>query len=209
MKKVMQIFEPQKTQKETKAPFTFLSFVPLLCLLWFSFIFVGCGGTTSAQEDKTTKDVETNQTETSKSPLPTIPIYDSFDDLAHIFNHKNDTTYIINFWATWCKPCVEELPYFEDIHRKYSNQPVKVILVSLDFKTHIETKLLPFIKKNKLESEVLSLVDSDANSWIDKVETTWDGAIPVTIVYNKNKRKFIGEQFANHDELESILKTFL
>jgi len=175
-------------------------------LIIFSFILIGCGGST-APKVETPKEVES--TTATEITLPSVPIYESFDEMAHIFNHKNDTTYIINFWATWCKPCVEELPYFEDIHKKYSNDPVKVILVSLDFKTHIETKLLPFIKERKLESEVLSLVDSDANSWIDKVEKTWDGAIPVTIVYNKNKRKYIGEQFANHDELESILKTFL
>ena len=204
MNKVIRFFEPQKTQKKTKA---LLSFVPLLCLLWFSFFLIGCGGNASSAKVETPDKVETSVT--NEASLPTIPIYESFDEMAHIFNHQNDTTYIINFWATWCKPCVEELPYFEDIHKKYSSQPVKVILVSLDFKTHIETKLLPFIKDNKLESEVISLIDSDANSWIDKVDTTWDGAIPVTIVYNKNKRKFIGEQFANHDELESILKTFL
>ncbi len=200
----MLIFELQKTQKKTKA---LLSFVPLLCLLWFSSFLIGCGGNTSSAKVETLDNVET--LETTKTSLPTIPIYESFDEMAHIFQYQNDTTYIINFWATWCKPCVEELPYFEDIHKKYANQPVKVILVSLDFKTHIETKLLPFIKENKLESEVISLVDSDANSWIDKVDTNWDGAIPITIVYNKNKRKYIGEQFANHDELESILKTFL
>ncbi len=204
MNKLMLIFEPQKTQKETKA---LVSFVPLLCLLWFSFFLIGCGGNASSAKVETPDKVETSVT--NEASLPTIPVYESFDEMAHIFNHQNDTTYIINFWATWCKPCVEELPYFEDIHKKYSNQPVKVILVSLDFKTHIETKLLPFIKNNKLESEVISLIDSDANTWIDKVDTTWDGAIPVTIVYNKNKRIFIGEQFANHDELESILKTFL
>ena len=129
--------------------------------------------------------------------------------MAHIFDYKNDTTYIINFWATWCKPCVEELPYFEEVHAKYSNKPVKVILVSLDFKKQIEKKLLPFIQNRNLQPEVVVLVDPDANSWIPKVDDVWDGAIPVTLFYNSEKRKFVGKQFADHDELETILKTFL
>ena len=146
---------------------------------------------------------------TESTAAAKVPVYDSYEDMAYIFNQKNDTTYIINFWATWCKPCVEELPYFEDIHEKYANQPVKVILVSLDFSKQLESKLYPFLKERNIQSDVMVLIDGDANSWISAVEESWEGAIPITIIYNKNKRQYIGEQFANHDELENILKTFL
>lgn len=171
----------------------------------FLFCFVLLVSCNSTQQKAST---ETTNAE-KETASPTVPVYASFDEMAHIFEYKNDTTYIINFWATWCKPCVEELPYFEDIHTKYSDASVKVILVSLDFKKQIEKKLLPFIAARNLQPEVLALVDNDANTWIPKVEEEWEGAIPVTVIYNKEKREFIGRQFDSHDELESILKTFL
>jgi len=73
-----------------------------------------------------------------------VPVYKTFDDFEPILHQDTDTTYVVNFWATWCGPCVKELPYFEALHKSYKNQPVKVVLVSLDFEKHIVRKLLPF-----------------------------------------------------------------
>ena len=64
----------------------------------------------------------------------------NFNELEPIFHYQNDTTYVINFWAMWCKPCVEELPYFETIRKNYSDKKVKVILVSLDFGNNVEER---------------------------------------------------------------------
>lgn len=134
-----------------------------------------------------------------------IPIYEKFDELEPFFHLQNDTTYIINFWATWCKPCVAELPYFEQLHQQYKNDKVKVILVSLDFKKQIQSKLIPFIIKNKIQSKVVLLDDPKANQWIDKVDPAWDGAIPVSVVYKNDNRQFIGGEVADYAELENIL----
>ncbi|MFT5167540.1 MAG: thiol-disulfide isomerase/thioredoxin, partial [Saprospiraceae bacterium] len=68
-------------------------------------------------------------------------IYDNFEALVPLFEKQNDTTYVINFWATWCKPCVAELPYFEELHNRYKGKKVKVLLISLDFPNQIEKKL--------------------------------------------------------------------
>lgn len=138
-----------------------------------------------------------------------FPIYTSFDQIAHILKYENDTTYVINFWATWCKPCVEELPYFEQLHKEYNDKKVKVILVSLDFAKQIQSKLVPFVKEQNLQSNVIALVDGDYNSWIDKVNPDWDGAIPVTMIYNKKDRQFVSEQFESYEDLESILAEVL
>jgi len=137
------------------------------------------------------------------------PIYTDFEDLEFIFQQKNDTTYIINFWATWCAPCVKELPYFEQLTEKYKEQKVKVILVSLDFSKQLETKLKPFLAKNNLQSEVLVLIDPDANSFVDKVNPAWSGAIPATVVYKGNKNEFYEKSFETLVELEEIVTPFL
>lgn len=172
-------------------------------LIFFTLIF------TLWQCNSTPKSPQTSVSEKTDTAKVTVPVFESFSDLAPIFERNNDTTYVINFWATWCKPCVEELPYFEDIHTAYAEQPVKVILVSLDFKKYIDSKLIPFIETRNLQSEVVALVDPDANSWISAVEESWDGAIPVTVIYKGGKRKFVSGQFANHEELETIVKSFL
>ena len=139
-----------------------------------------------------------------------IPVvYSSFDDMKWIFNQQNDTTYVINFWATWCKPCVEELPFFLELDNTYRDEKVKLILVSLDFEKQIEKKLIPFIKKHNLQPEVVVLTDPDANSWIPKVAEEWSGAIPATLVYNTKNRSFYEQSFESFEELNSIIKSNL
>ena len=135
-----------------------------------------------------------------------IPVYSKFDDFQHWLHFDNDTTYVINFWATWCKPCVEELPWFEQLQEQFQGQKVKVVLVSLDFKKDLEKKLLPFVQSRKLKSTVVALTDSGYNNWIDKVSPAWGGAIPVTLIYNARKRAFKEDQFSDYAELEKMLK---
>ena len=136
-----------------------------------------------------------------------LEIYD-FEGLQKFLNRQDDTIYIINFWATWCAPCVKELPYFEKLNANYSNENVAVILVSLDFPNSYESKLKPFIKERNLKSKVVALNDVDSNSWIPKIDENWSGAIPATIIYNKNKRQFYERSF-DYNELETELKQFL
>jgi thiol-disulfide isomerase/thioredoxin len=115
---------------------------------------------------------------------------------------------VVNFWATWCAPCVKELPYFEQLLDKYKNKNVKVILVSLDFPHLYDTKLKPFIKEHKLKSKVVALNDVDMNTWIPKVDKTWSGSIPATIIYKNNTRVFFEQSFT-FETLEKELKPFL
>ncbi len=121
---------------------------------------------------------------------------------------KNDSIYVINFWATWCKPCIKELPAFEKLASDYSDKKVNLVLVSLDFPDKLESQVIPFIKKNNIQSEVVLLDDSDANSWIPKVSPQWSGAIPATVIYKKDIRKFYEQSFT-FEELETELKTFI
>lgn len=132
-----------------------------------------------------------------------------FEGLQDYLNSKDkNKTYVINFWATWCAPCVKELPYFEDLNLNYQSKNVEVILVSLDFPNKIESKLIPFLKKRNLKSEVIVLDDVKSNEWIPKVNKNWTGAIPATVIYNETLTKFYERSFT-YQELESELKPFL
>lgn len=131
-----------------------------------------------------------------------IPVY-KVDKLLSRIEKNNDTLYILNFWATWCKPCVQELPDFEKINTEYKNQKVKVILVTLDFKEELKKRVIPCIKKNKYRTEVI-LLDEVDGSFIDKVSKDWTGAIPATLLIKNNKKEFIGKK-TNYEELISII----
>ena len=174
------------------------------------FVFVFC--LACADDAKKTvapdeaKDKNFQQKEPASSALINTVNFEEFN--SKYLQKKNDTTYVINFWATWCKPCVEELPAFEKINEQYSEQKVKVILASLDFPDRIEKQVIPFIKKYNLQSEVVLLDDPDANSWIPMVSQEWSGAIPATVIYNQEDRKFFEGSFT-YDELKTELLSIL
>ncbi len=131
----------------------------------------------------------------------------NFEGLTPFLTESTSKVTVINFWATWCKPCVQELPYFERIKKEYKSQDVKMILVSLDFPDQKEG-LEMFIEKRALMSEIILLDDANANSWIPKVDQNWSGAIPATIIYNQSKRSFYERSFT-YEELEKEIKQFL
>ena len=116
----------------------------------------------------------------------------SINDVIHRSSSK-DTLYIINFWATWCAPCVAELPEFNKLATYYEGKPVKILLVSLDFKEDHTFKLERFLERKKLTPEVVWLSDTEPNVFIPKVDDSWQGSIPATVIIHPGKRlkKFI------------------
>ncbi len=136
----------------------------------------------------------------------TIPVYKINTLLQRIHNHS-DTIYVVNFWATWCKPCVMELPEFDRFSKEHSQEKIKVLLVSMDFKEDITKKLIPFLDKHPLKTEVVLLDEIDGNVFINKISEQWSGAIPATLFTYKNKIKtqFV-EKKLNYDQLIEIVK---
>lgn len=120
--------------------------------------------------------------------------------------HKNtDTTYVVNFWATWCKPCVEEMPAFQKLRKQFEDKPFKLLLVSMDFPSQIDSRLKPYIKDNDIKAQVIVLDDTDSDSWISKVSEKWSGALPGTLIYNRDKRAFYEKAF-DYKELKEIVE---
>jgi thiol-disulfide isomerase/thioredoxin len=127
--------------------------------------------------------------------------------LEELLNYKNDTTYVINFWATWCKPCVNELPGFLAVESENKNNKVRFIFISLDFKRELDSRLNTFLKNKNMSSDVFLLDEPDYNKWINLVETTWEGNIPGTLIYNKTKniRNFYPKELSR-EELEKAIQ---
>lgn len=159
------------------------------------------------KEESIVKKVNAKPLEIYKNNELNVPSYD-FENFEKFLNIKDDEVYVVNFWATWCQPCVEELPYFESINTTYKHKGVNVLLVSLDSPKQVDSRLFPFIEKHSILSEVILLNAPNPNSWIDKVDPHWSGAIPITIIYNKEKRKFY-EKIFTLEELRTEVENFL
>ena len=141
---------------------------------------------------------------------PSQPRIIELPQLDSILNVHHDTTYILNFWATWCKPCIRELPYFEKIGEDQRDENVKVYLVSLDFSEQVDSKLTPYLNENNIRQEVLLLDDTDYDRWINKVDPDWQGAIPATLIFNNRSgtRRFVQKEL-KETELIEIIKPLL
>jgi thiol-disulfide isomerase/thioredoxin len=136
-----------------------------------------------------------------------IKVYETFHEFEKDFLQpkNNDTIYIVNFWATWCVPCVKELPYFEELNIKYANKKVKICLVSLDFPKSVDSRLVPFIAKKNIKNKVVLLADSKTNDWIDKVDPSWSGSIPITLFLKGKNKVFYEKDYHQLKELETDL----
>lgn len=132
-----------------------------------------------------------------------------FKDLLELRKQPSDTLYVVNFWATWCKPCIKELPYFEAANQKYKDQPVKVVLVSLDAVEDLDKRVNTFVQRRGLKSEVLLLDEVDGNTWIDKLEPKWSGAIPATMVFNNKQGTYeFREAEMTQEELNALIEKY-
>ncbi len=133
-----------------------------------------------------------------------------FPDLQKRLARPSDTTYVVNFWATWCGPCVQELPDFEKVRAAQTGKKVKFVLVSLDYASQLDKKVKPFVQKRSLKSEVLLLDEADPNTWLQKVDKKWSGSIPFTLIYNNQAQKRATfEQPLTAAELTTELQKFL
>lgn len=119
----------------------------------------------------------------------------TLDQLNTRISKGKDTTYVINFWATWCVPCLKELPAFETLHRAYKDVKLKILLVSVDDSTQAVRSLTSFIKKKNLKNEVWWLHEKNQQTFIDRVDPSWSGSIPATLMIKGDKRRFFENDF--------------
>jgi thiol-disulfide isomerase/thioredoxin len=126
-------------------------------------------------------------------------------ELLSLIGTKDDTVRLFNFWATWCKPCVAELPYFEELNKLKKNEKFRLYLVSLDFRENYKKRLIPFMKKKNIESTVLLFDGGDPNVWIDKIHPDWNGSIPASLVTYKNQNCFEENSFDSVNSLNNFI----
>lgn len=131
------------------------------------------------------------------------------DQLQKIMKSENEHILIVNFWATWCAPCLKELPLFEKLGAERKDILIKLVSMDMDLDPN-PSKVRDFVNRKKIKSTVLILDERNPNDWIDKVDKRWSGALPATLVINnKNgKRRFV-EKELHEGELEKLIADVL
>jgi thiol-disulfide isomerase/thioredoxin len=116
---------------------------------------------------------------------------------------------IVNFWATFCVPCIEEIPYFQKIVKNHAKDSVKLLLVSLDLKEDY-VKIRTVAAKRKFTASIVWLNETNADYFCPRIDSAWSGAIPASLFINNKTgyRKFCEEQI-KEDKLEKEIMAIL
>jgi len=130
----------------------------------------------------------------------------NINELNERIKNGKDSTYVVNFWATWCAPCIKELPHFEKLGAEHKSEKVAVLLVSLDFKSKLQSNVIPFVKRKNLKNEVFLLNESNPQEFIDRIDPSWSGSIPATLFIKNDKRKFVESEFTYEQLLTEYKK---
>ena len=120
---------------------------------------------------------------------------------------ESKTPLIINFWASWCKPCLEEIPYFMEEVKNHVKDSLKLLLVSLDMDDAYPAQIRHTITKRKITVPVQWLDETNADYFCPKIDPTWSGAIPATLFMNKQTgyRKFFEEKLSEENLEKEIM----
>lgn len=143
---------------------------------------------------------------TPNDPSLPYPIYASFSEIAPLLEQQDGRTYVVNFWATWCRPCIKELPYFEELAAKTRDKDVQVILINLDKVGDIRGKTRDFVRNRPLRLPVVAFTDNYYQGWLGRVDPSWSGAIPATVFYRNGRRYFNKGQISSYAELEGLVR---
>ena len=127
-------------------------------------------------------------------------------ELQKLINTPSEQVKVINFWATWCAPCIKELPLFEKLNQENKNVKVTLVSMDIDLDPNVD-KVHKFVARKNIKSEVIVLNEKNPNGWIDKIDKEWTGALPATMIINtKNgKRKFVEKELHDGD-LEKLIE---
>lgn len=192
---------------------------PILTFLVLSLLIISCKNDVASEEDLaeivaphaeaesgdelTDEDREKLKTAVGKS----VDII-SFTDLEKRFDTDNDTLYIYNFWATWCAPCIKEMPYFEQIIEENADKKIKLVFVSMDFLKDLEDRVVPFVREKGIIAECVLLDEKELTmtEWINRLSKDWEGEIPATLMIKGSAgiKEFYAREFT-FNQLQAIV----
>lgn len=168
-----------------------------------SLLVISCGEKTESND----KSSPSKQKEKAKEQHEKVLKSVNYDGLLEVLHKNDDKLYVVNFWATWCVPCVEELPHFMEVNEAHKDNPnYQMILVSLDRSNQLETGVKSFIEKNNIPTDCYLLDDvKRMDYWISDIDQNWSGSIPITVLYKNGEKLFFKEGQLSKAELENVI----
>ena len=154
-------------------------------------------------------------TQKTTAPPPALgtatnPItYEEFEEIAPLFQQTNDTTYVINFWATWCKPCREEIKLLQQLAEKTEGQAIEVVLVSLDREETALKRIPGFLAETGPDLNSIVLLDENDATWGKTIDRVWSGSLPTTIIYKGQLRYVYRRAFNTLADLERAVEPLI
>ena len=136
----------------------------------------------------------------------TIPTWKITDLEKYIANSEEPV--VVNFWATYCAPCVKEIPYFQELVKKYEGKKVKLLLVSLDFKEFYPEKISSFAEKRSFTAPIVWLNETNADYFCPRIDESWSGVMPATLFVNNKTgfRSFYEEELPRKKVESELIK---
>jgi thiol-disulfide isomerase/thioredoxin len=134
----------------------------------------------------------------------------STDDIKSVFDGTKGKVMLLNFWATWCKPCVKEFPDLLKLQKNYKDLGFELVFISLDAPEELDSKLKPFLSKLGIDFTTYYSTFAKPEDLIDFVDKNWQGAIPSTYIYDKEgklSKSFLGVK--SYGEFEKEIKKLL
>lgn len=129
------------------------------------------------------------------------------DEMRSVLESNKGSVVLVNFWATWCPPCVKEFPDLVKLNNEYKDKGLKLIFVSLDDASETESKLKPFLKKHGVDFTTYQGIFPKPEDLTDVIDKNWGGEIPVTYFYDKEGRK--AASFSGSKKYEDFEKEVL
>lgn len=128
-------------------------------------------------------------------------MYYDFSELQTVIDANSDKTLVLNFWATTCGPCIKEMPHFNTLLQSSDEADLNILLVSLDRATELDSKVQPFVERFQIAPDVAILEDQNYSAWTEKIDTSWYGALPATLIIKGGKRSFRFGAYESYEEL--------
>lgn len=163
-----------------------------------------------AQENSTAEKIDSTTTkQTTETSVADMKVVNTTQITNLIAPKKNDTIYVTNFFATWCGPCMKEIPHFVEKMQQLKGKPVKFTFVSVDAKDDWNTAVSDFADEYELKKNIV-LFDASAISpdFFTKITKTWDGgSIPFTVI-KKGDKEIETVGMMSKEDLDAKLNSF-
>lgn len=166
----------------------FVRLAPLILLFGISFSGISVA---SPPDSRVASSVDS-----SGSKVPFLEQIDTHG-IERVFKQHRGEVLVVNIWATWCVPCVEEFPDLVKLSNDLQNRHVRVIGISIDDPEDSTSKVIPFLKRYSVPFGNFLKAAGNDEEFINALNKKWSGAVPTTFLYDasgKQQAMMIGKQ---------------